>query len=182
MTSLKRKILDPSVIALVAAVIMLVAIFLPYAAARPEFRKVIEMLPEDTCIEDTDITLRSTLRVSMVEFLKIYNSTEGGKALAKTCGSFVIAMGVAAVLVGLFAVLRKAVPMLFCGVLAFAAFYLHNGNYGDRQVVPGWEYRFGIGYYLFATAAIVVIAAGVWMLRVNKKPQSTEKPQSEPQQ
>ncbi len=169
-----KKFINPSLIALVAAVLMLVALFLPYASARPGFTAIIQDLPEDACIDGTNITLRSTLRVSMVEFLKIYKSSESGQALAKTLGSFVMAMGLAAVLAGLFAVLKKSVPMLFCGVLGFAAFYLHNGNYGNRGVLPGAEYRFGVGYYLFATAAIVLIAAGFWMLRERKPSQKTQ--------
>ena len=171
---MKKKFTDSSIIALVAAVIMIVSLFLPYAAARPGFRQLIEMMPADMCIGNTDITMHSTLRVSMVEFLKIYGSSNEGAATEQFCTILVVVMAVTALLVGVFSFLKKPVPMLFCNIAAFAAFYLHNGNYADRGVVPGAEYRFGIGYYLFAVAAIVAIAGGIFMLQDRKAKKKKE--------
>lgn len=174
MTSLRKKMNANSVICLIAAVVMIVAVFLPYAVARDAFREVLAQMPESECIEGTKITLRSMNKVSMVEFLQIYAATPAGAAAVKFCGSLVVIMGVMAVVGGVFALLKKPVHLLLCNIVVFAVFYLHNGNYSNRGVVPSWEYRFGIGYYLFFVAVIVSLAGGIWMLREKKKPETEE--------
>ena len=168
---MKKKLTDSSVICIVAAVLMLVAIFLPYAVARADFRAMIQQLPQSE--------LESMLQVSMVKFVKIYTSIAEGVSVAKFCGTLVGIMAVAAVAGGVLAFLKKPAPLLFCNVLAFAAFYLHNGNYTNRGVVPSWEYRYGIGYYLFFVAAIVSVAGAIWMLRERKKDPEPEKEEEE---
>ena len=177
MTLWKKKLTDSSVICLIAAVLMIVAIFLPYAVARGEFANVLAQIPESECIEGTNITLRSMNKVSMVEFLKIYAASPAGAGAAKFCGWLVGIMGAAALLSGVFALLKKPAALLFCNVAVFAAFYLHNGNYSSRQVVPSWEYRYGIGYYLLFVAAIVSVAGAVWMLRERKKGEEPQEKQ-----
>lgn len=176
MTSLRNKITDTTIICLVAAVLMIVAIFLPYAAARAEFRALIRAEGNAVCFEGTNVKLE---HISMVGFLKIYASRPEGAALKQFCSILVSLMGAAALLTGVFAVLKKPVVMLFCDVVAFAAFYLHNSHYTNRNVIPSWEYRFGIGYYLFATATIVALAGGIWMLREKKR--NTEPQEKDPQ-
>lgn len=180
--SLKRKWNDSSAIVLVAVVVMLAAMLLPYAAARPSFRAAIESLPADVCMEGTDITYRSTLRVSVLEFVKIY--TRLGKtnaeaaALGQFCGILAAAMGATAILAGVFAVLKKPLPVLFFNLMSFAVFFVHNSNFAKRELVPGYNYRFGIGYYLFYVAVVVSIAGSIWMLKEKKiqedQPEETE--------
>ncbi len=178
MTLFRKKITDTTVICLIAALVMFVALFLPYASARDEFREMIRAEGGDICFEGTDVKLE---KISMIDFLKVYASRPEGAAVGQYCGWLVGIMGLGALLSGMFSLLKKPVAMLFTNVTAFAAFYLHNSSYSGRNLIPSWEYRFGIAYYLFAVAAIVCVAGGIWMLRDKKKDPATEQSEQNPQ-
>jgi hypothetical protein len=66
---MKKKFTDSSIIALVAAVIMIVSLFLPYAAARPGFRQLIEMMPADMCIGNTDTSISAASARERIFFM-----------------------------------------------------------------------------------------------------------------
>lgn len=179
---MKGKLTFSAAIAVVGVLVMVVALFLPYASAVPEFKEALELLPADEVLEGSDIPARSAIRVSVVEFVSMYLSLSRSGAVNSGFGTYylvlAVAMGVFALMAGVFAVLRKPALVILSDLLAFVVFVIHNTDYANRGVVPGLGYRYGIGYYLFYIASVVVIAGGIWLLKEKKreppKPQSQE--------
>ena len=156
-------------VALIAVLVMILALFLPYAAATPAFRQVMETeADQNVMLGDSDISMLSTLRVSMVEFIRIY-SVLGGSSLAGSCVMMVVGMGLMALLAALAAWKRKPVLALVLDFLAFIVFVVHNQDYKMRGVIPSAQYRWGLAYYLFFSAAVMLAVGAVWILQEKKR-------------
>lgn len=156
-------------VALIAVLVMIVALFLPYAAATPAFRQVmLAEADEELMLGESDISMLSTLRVSMVEFIRIY-SVLGGKSLAGSCIMMVAGIGVLALLAALAAWKRKPVLTLVLDFLAFIVFVVHNQDYKMRGVIPSAQYRWGLAYYLLFSAAVMLAVGAVWILQEKKR-------------
>ena len=156
-------------VALIAALVMVVALFLPYAAATPAFREVMVAEGADgIMLGESNISLGSTLRVSMVEFIRIYRVL-GGSSLAGSCTAMVIGMGLLTVLAALAAWRRKPVLAMTLTFLSFVVFVVQNQDYKMRGVIPSSEYRWGIAYYLFFSASVMLTVGAIWILQEKKK-------------
>ena len=152
-------------VALIAVLVMILALFLPYAAATPAFRQVMETeADQNVMLGDSDISMLSTLRVSMVEFIRIYSSS-----LAGSCVMMVVGMSLMALLAALAAWKRKPVLALVLDFLAFIIFVVHNQDYKMRGVIPSAQYRWGLAYYLFFSAAVMLAVGAVWILQEKKR-------------
>lgn len=161
-----RKWTFSTIVVLLSAAVMIAALFLPYASALPAFRQMLEQLPAGENLESLGITAQSAVRISVAEFIGIYLSSN--KMLGGYYCLLAVAMGITAVLSGLFAWLRRPVAVIACDLLAVAVLILQDCSYANRGVVPGTAYRFGIAYYLFYTAAVAVLTGAFLMIREHK--------------
>ena len=162
-----RRITFSTVVILISAAVMVLALFLPYASALPEFADMLALLPAGEILESLGVTASSAVRISMAEFVGIYLPVN--KMIGLYYGLLVAVMGVTAVLCFVFALLRKPVAALSCDLLAVVALILHNCSYANRGVVPGTAYRYGIGYYLLYLAAVAAITGAILMIKEGKK-------------
>ncbi len=165
---MKNRQLIPFIIALVAALFMVVSIFLPYSSATETHAETIKENPDVIVYKDPDITSGELLDISMFEYARIYALLSEDLYGNAAVGFFYVAMvgliGGFALLNLLFVSLKKPIPGIVFSVLAFAVFLLQNWDYTDRGVVPSRSYEWGIGYYVFFAVAVIALAGNIWML------------------
>ena len=173
MNSLKeRNLLIPFLVALLATILMVSCVFLPYTSATDEYAKVLNMFPDAIMDQALKMTASDMLDLSMVEYANLYQHL-GQQALASEALAVVYIVLVAliggfAALAILFAVLKKPIAIITFSTLSFAVFLLQNADYTDRGVVPSARYDWGIGYYIFYIAFLGAIVGAIWM-RTNKR-------------
>ena len=144
------KKLIPAIILGVAAVLMLVSFFLPYATAG-------------------DDAMGEYANVSMVDFAKSYAESEHIEYMV-----YVVLFGILALftlLTVLFALIKKPIPAIVFVILASIVYLIQCWDYKERGIVPGIRYEYGIGHYLFFISALSVFITSIWYLCVrNDKP------------
>lgn len=167
-SSLDKRMLAPWIVAMVAALAMASSLFLPYATAKGDMREMSQVAGE---LINGNLT-----NPSMFEFSRIYMDQIGESISAiqtyVTIG-LTIAIVVSGLLTLLFAALKKPIAVIVFDALAFLAFLAQNFDFSDRGVVPSDNYNWGAGYYVLFAAAILTLAAAIWMFVV--KWQSTKR-------
>jgi len=171
---MKNNNLKISFICLVcAALLLLIAIFLPYATAIGDHAENLKDNPDAIVYAELDMTSSDIIHISMAEYAKVYGSLGEELFYDAGMGTFymvlVILIGGFAALALLFALLKKPVGVMVFDILAFIVFSLQNWDYTDRGVVPSRAYDWGAGYYVFYIAAVAVLAGAIWMLIQKKK-------------
>lgn len=159
----KSILTPPFVLSLIGALAMIVSLLLPYASVTKE-----SGMRELENVDLGGITSSEVLDPSMVKFATSYSKLAkagfGSEAIATVTIVLTCLIAACAVLALLFALLRKGVPTLVFGVLAFLLFLAQNWDFSDRGVVPSDTYDWGLGYYVFFLAAVLLAAGSIWMI------------------
>lgn len=155
----KKSLTVPFLITLLATVLMVVSVFLPYMTATGDVASEIRGLSEALLEEDLS-------SFSMPGFAKFCASlTEGisdGNVVSGLLYTLVGLVGGFALLAALFALLKKPIPVIVFTVLSFLVFLLQGVIFGG--VIQNSDvYTWGIGYYLFMAAAVAAFAAAIWL-------------------
>ncbi len=165
---IKKQLTVPAMIALIATVLMITSVFLPYGVAIDERAEWIEEHPDYVVYKDMNITASDMKNVSILEYTRIYytlcdefwhDSSYGAFYLAIFC----LIVGLSAI-AGLFALGRKPIGTILFALMAMGVFQIQNTDYTMRGVLPNTYYDWGIAHSLFPTAVAVAIVASVWML------------------
>ncbi len=163
-----NKLLVPSVIALIGAILMTISIFLPYATAINNRAEYIKEYPDEVISEKLNITADDMFHISMIEYANMYNRLSEELWGDTVHGIFYVVMvamiGGFALFGVIFTFCKKPVVAVIFDLLSLGVFYLHNWDYIDRGVIPSSSYKWGMGYYIFYVAAVIAIAGAIWMI------------------
>lgn len=148
------------IITIIAIVCMFACQFLPYASAKKEFANRLNKYKDEIFYEKLDLTCGDVVNVSMIEFTRI-NMSERDDGILYVI--LVSCIGGFTLLAGWTSFRKKNIKTIVFAGLACAAFWLQSWDYKSRGVVPSDRYGWGIGYYLFIVAVIVVIVGSIYM-------------------
>ena len=158
----------PFIVTLVAALIMVLCVFLPYASAKKDYAERLDEHPDVMIISDMEMTAKDVKHLSMAEYANIYYTMRNELWRDPANGVFLAVLvgliGGFSLITVLFALGRKPVPAIIFTLLAYGVFALQNYDYTDRGVIPSSSYDWGLGYTLFPIAAIVVVIGAIWMI------------------
>ena len=131
----------------VAAALLVVAFFLPYAAAVDEYREALGAMSANPYSETLGMSNEDLADISLFEYARIYSAAGElgmGDAFAAVYVPFTVAPAVLGVLTLLFAALRKPIPSMVFSVLTVAMTLLLNWDFEDRGVIPSDSYDWGV--------------------------------------
>ena len=163
-----------SVVTMVAALLLVVAFFLPYAAGTQEFREGLGSMSANPYSETLGMSNDDIVDLSLAEYVRIYSAAgELGmpEEFAAIYVPLTVAPAVLSVLTLLFAVLRKPIPSTVFSVLTVALTFLLNWDFEDRGVIPGSNYDWGIARWVYLAAGVGVIACAIWQIVQRKQSQ-----------
>ena len=167
------QILLPMILAILGSIIMCAVIFLPYATATDEYAQWIDAFSDVVIYEKNEMTASDLKDVSMVEFADVYSSNSmeiwGNQGNGTMYVVLVALIGGFSLLGVLFASIKKPVALIMMIVLAFVTFLIQNWDYSDRGVIPGLNYEWGFGYYVFYAATAAAFIASIWMIVIKRK-------------
>ena len=166
--TLNKRLLIPMLIALVGAILMTTAVFMPYSVAIGDRAEYIEKYPDEVVFDEISLTAKDMMSISMVKYAHIYNTLSESYWGSKDAGIFSVVIvsliGGFSLLAVLFSAVKKPIAIIIFDVLAFAVFCIQNLDFTERGVIPSSSYDWGIGYYVFFGAAAVALIGAVWML------------------
>ena len=116
----------------VAAALLVVAFFLPYAAAVDEYREALGAMSANPYSETLGMSNEDLADISLFEYARIYSAAGElgmGDAFAAVYVPFTVAPAVLGVLTLLFAALRKPIPSMVFSVLTVAMTLLLNWDF-----------------------------------------------------
>ena len=161
-----------SVATIVAALLLVVAFFLPYASGTQEFREGLSSMSANPYSETLGMSNEDLADISLFEYVRIYGASGElgmGDAFAAVYVPLTVAPAVLSVLTLLFAVLRKPIPSIIFSVLTVALTFLLNWDFEDRGVIPSSNYDWGIARWVYLVAGIAVIACAAWQIVLRKQ-------------
>ena len=161
-----------SVATIVAALLLVVAFFLPYAAGTQEFREGLGSMSANPYSETLGMSNEDLADISLFEYARIYSASDElgmGDAFATVYVPLTVAPAVLGVLTLFFAALRKPIPSVVFSVLAVALTFLLNWDFEDRGVIPSSSYDWGIARWVYLVAGVAVIACAIWQIVLRKQ-------------
>lgn len=161
-----------SVATIMAALLLVVAFFLPYASGTQEFREGLSSMTANPYSETLGMSNEDLADISLFEYARIYSASGElgmGDAFAAVYVPLTVAPVVLGVLTLLFAALRKPIPSVVLSVLTVALTFLLNWDFEDRGVIPSSSYDWGIARWVYLVAGVAVIACAVWQIVLRKQ-------------
>ena len=164
-----------AVATIVAAGLLVVAFFLPYAAGTQEYRESLDSMSANPYEETLGMSNDDLADVSLFEYARIYGAS-GELGMPEEFALVYVPITVAAVVLGgltlLFAALRKPIPSIVFSVLTVALTLFLNWDFEDRGVIPSDTYDWGIAKWVYLVAGVAVIACAVWQLMLRRQEKS----------
>lgn len=171
----------PSIVVILAAILLCVSYFLPFTTAKEGSTIVNEYVSTLEVADGSGITFADMKTPSFVMWARTYKalSDEVSDTLSASANGYQVlfvifaASIVVAVLAALFGLLRKAVPTALFAIANLAVNVFigkYFGTYGP--VASGGSYDWAPGHVVMLAAAAVLAVAGIWLFvakRAEKK-------------
>ena len=161
-----------AVAGMVAAALLVVAFFLPYASATPEFREGLGSLSVNPYFETLGMSNDEIADLSLFGYARIY-SAAGNLGMPEEFVAVYVPLTVAPAVLGvltlLFAALRKPIPATVFSAVTVAMVSLLNWDFEDRGVIPSDMYDWGAARWVYLIAGITVIACAIWQVVLQKR-------------
>ena len=149
--------LVPHIVAIVAAVALVAAFFLPYGSANEDYRESVAGHEDAQYVEGIDITVGDMLDISLLDYargnleLGDYTNSETGTAAGigyTLYAGIYIAAAVLPAIALLFAIFKKAIPTAIFGLLTLGLAHLIHWDFADRAILPSSTHDWGIASIL----------------------------------
>lgn len=155
------------IVMVVAALGLVAAFFLPWASAGEDYREAAALAPGVMFYEPTGLTVEGATDLSLFEYAQVYGSMSGtGWEIYQYI--MYAALGVAVIALVL-AAFGKPVGAAVFGILTLAASRLLVWDFEDRGVLPNGTHDWGIAPVIYFVAAVVLIAAAVWVFVLKRQ-------------
>ena len=168
------------ILLIVAAILLAGSFFLPYASVDKETRKSLNQYPDQMYMAEIEMTNRQSADLALVEFFKMYSYISGNmsgnaKDIATLCVALMGVMAGITVLILLFALTKKPIPIVILSILNIGIAYLFSWDLKDRGVIDGAPYSFSVAYYLIFIL-LALLAVGSIVAKVLKKKEKVSIP------
>ena len=167
-----KKMMYPFLITVVAAILMLMMVFLPYASANSEYKEILIKDSDAMYVREIGMTNSEAINISLLEFVKIYLETakqDIQKEASIACIVIIVIFTVFALLTVFLSLIKKPIGIIVSDILALIAFKIIHFDFEDRGVIPSSSYNWGITNYLTYIIGIITIIGAVWMFIEKKK-------------
>ena len=168
----KSATLVPHIVAVVAAVVLVAAFFLPYGSANEDYRESVAGHEDAQYVEGIDITVGDMLDISLLNYTRgnlelgdYTNSetgTQAGIGYTLYAGIYIAAAVLPAIAL-LFAIFKKAIPTAIFGLLTLGLTNTIHWDFADRAILPSSTHDWGIASTVYLVFSIVLIAAAIWL-------------------
>ena len=159
-----------SVATIVAALLLVVAFFLPYASGTQEFREGLSSMSANPYSETLGMSNDDIVDLSLAEHVRIY-SAAGELGMPEEFAAVYVPLTAAPAVLGaltlLFAVLRKPIPSILFSVLTVTL--LLNWDFEDRGVIPSDTYDWGVARWVYLAAGVAVIVCAIWQIVLRRQ-------------
>ena len=170
---MEKKILK--VLIFVMCIIGIISLFLPYESSKGEYREYLKKNPDAINMPEVGFTNKDVVDISLVENFKLHNFIINNyyednlydDALFNIVPT--IAIVVTIVLISLFVLLDKKVPIIIFDVLLVISLIILNYNITSKGIIPTDNYTYGLTYYLYFAIASVILVSTIYMIIVDKK-------------
>lgn len=167
----KKKMLLPSIIALIGALLLVVTIIVPFASATEDFEEYLEYL-DDRDIEygkELGMTNEEQIDLSLVEYAVGYaRLAEQGwsEGIIYVC---VIAIFCLFILLTILCTgLKKPIGIIIFDILSLGMFLLIQWDFDERGVVPGYHYDLGTAHYFCYLGFAVALAGAIYLIATKR--------------
>lgn len=172
----KRRLLIPSLIALIGSLVLIATLFVPFASAPDEYRELLPFVPEEVLdeAEVSDIQLIELIDVSLFDVGRIlfkvgnlYWNQEEMIILMMFFSVYILP----SLLTVLFAALRKPIAtIIFClstfGVFITTFYHMH---FGSSDLISDSEYQWSYAPYVCCVGAALVLVGAIILLVLKRK-------------
>ena len=138
--AINKKLLIPLIITLVATLLMISCLFLPYATAVGDYAEALNQYPDDVISAEMNLTAKDMTDISMVEYASMYVTLEDQLFGETGAGVFYAVLvgliGGFALIATLFTLGRKPIAVMVFTALAYGVFTMQSWDYTDRGVIP----------------------------------------------
>lgn len=171
----------PSIIAIVAAVLLCASYFLPFTAAKDGSIPTSEYAKSYEVNEGSGLTLDELVSPSIITWARFYKAYCDSLDMLVTSNLndyslafwVIVASGVAAALALVFALLRKAIPTALLalanlGLVSFVGYYFEEYGPVSSSAESVWAF----GRIVMLGSAVILVAAAMWLFiakRVEKR-------------
>lgn len=160
----------PSVlITIVAAVLLLALLFLPYISANEDYAEELEEIEDLYIDEENEITYGSVIDLSLFEYSKLSLLDNSLWNFFKGVAWVTLAFAVLATLTILCTLGKKPVGTIIFNLLAFVVFAFEDAAFNESVIDGNRHYGWGIAHYMMYVALVVVIVGAVWMMVDKRK-------------
>ena len=170
---MEKKILK--VLIFVMCIIGIISLFLPYESSKGEYREYLKKNPDSINLPEVGFTNKDVVDISLVENFKLHNFIINNYYEDKLYDDALfnmvptIAIVVTIVLISLFVLLDKKVPIIIFDVLLVISLIILNYNITSKGIIPTDNYTYGLTYYLYFAIASVILVSTIYMIIVDKK-------------
>lgn len=157
----------PVMITRIGAILMLLMLFLPFAASDEDFEEWLMENEDGLHAEELDMTNAEAVDISLFEFGRIYLETARQDIeieISIICLVIISLFAGFAVLTLLVTLAKKPVATILSDMLMVGIFKLICFDFEDRGVIPSHFYEWGIVYYLVYVIGVIIFAGAIWLL------------------
>ena len=161
-----KKMMYPFLVTVVAAISMLMMVFLPYASANSEYKELLIKDSDAMYVREIGMTNSEAINISLFEFVKIYSETAKQDIQKEASIACIVIIVIFTVFLSL---MKKPIGIIVSDILALIAFKIIHFDFEDRGVIPSSSYNWGITNYLTYIIGIIIIIGAVWMFIEKKR-------------
>ncbi|MCI7627065.1 MAG: hypothetical protein MSS63_01785 [Blautia glucerasea] len=177
----KKKLVLPSIITLLAALIGIASFFLPYVSSTKEYKERINAVGDMKVEDDIDLTVSDLSDISLFKYTKVLYDY-GDKIVSSDTKTFYIifyiSIGVVSLLVALCALGKRPILTLLLDIIWGVLIYLLNFDFIDRHIVPTDRSIWGIAHYIYYPVIAIVFVGAIWMFIAKHRIKKLAKSQS----
>lgn len=164
---MKNKLLLPYLSMLLAAVLLVLCILLPYGTAKGEYRQWLEKIGDTVInrrfgLSGSDLVKMSLLEYAKLDWMNVQNSVERHASMLRLMLTGILA--VFCLLTALFAVFRKPIAAIAFSLFTLLIAFILSESFAWNRIVPSEAYDRGAAYVLFYVLPLLVIAAALWLM------------------
>lgn len=164
------------IVIIIAGIIALIGLFLPYQKSVGEYRESLKNKPDTINIKEVNFTNKDLIDISIVKNFKVYsysmNNNIGinwAKDVAVINVIITVVLMASIIFILLFAILNKRILTIVFDVLLAISSLAMNFDIVDRGIIPSSRYTYGISYYLYLILAVIILVSVIVSIIRNRK-------------
>ena len=168
----EKRLFIPFFIALTGSLLLIAALFVPFASATEDYKEYLQEHPDGMYAEEIEMTNKEAINLSLFEFGRIYAKTAElgmSKEISITCLVIISVFAVLVILTTAFSVLKKPIAAIIFSLLSLGVFRVIMWDFDDRGVILNSRYDWGMAHYFCYIGAAAVFIGGVYLLITKSK-------------